>query len=79
MRKVLRRSEPVYPEIARRIHMTGKVEVEVLVDRAGNVADAKVVSGNSMLATSAITAAKAFKYEPGDEATVVLVFDFHEK
>lgn len=76
-RKVLRRAEPVYPEIARRMHLTGKVEIEATVDRAGNVTDAKVLSGNSMLASAALAAVKTYKYEPGEESKAHLTFDFH--
>jgi TonB family protein len=76
-RKVTHRAEPTYPEIARRMHMTGKVEVEVTVDPKGNVTDAKVLSGNSMLGSAALSAAKAYKYEPGEESTSRLTFEFH--
>jgi TonB family protein len=75
-RKLLRHSEPVYPEIARRMHMTGKVEVEVTIAPDGSVRDAKVISGNSMLATAAVAAARNFKYEPGTESTSRIAFEF---
>jgi len=75
-RKLLRHPEPVYPEIARRMHMTGKVEVEVTIASDGSVREAKVISGNSMLATAAVQAARNFKYEPGDESTSRIAFEF---
>jgi TonB family protein len=76
-RKVVHRAEPTYPEIARRIHMMGRVQVQVTVDSTGNVKDAKLLSGNSMLGNAALSAAKSFKYEPGEESTTQITFDFH--
>lgn len=69
--------EPVYPEIARRMHLAGKVEVEFTIAPDDPVKNAKLVSGNSMPGTAAIAAVKGYKYEPGSESVSRIPFDFH--
>jgi TonB family protein len=75
--KLIKHPAAAYPEVARRMHMTGKVEVEVVVGPDGSVKNAKVLSGNSMLAGAAISAARDYKYEPGEEFSSVVTFEFH--
>ncbi|MGA7341315.1 MAG: energy transducer TonB [Terracidiphilus sp.] len=76
-RAVKSRVAPTYPEIARRLKITGVVKVEATVDSAGNVTDVKEVSGNHMLAVSAIEAVKKWKFEAGSgDATVGVQINF---
>lgn len=59
--------KPTYPRLAEQARITGKVWVEVLVDKEGNVREAKVIrsSGTPSLDEAAVQAAKQCKYKPG--------------
>jgi len=76
-RAVKSRVPPVYPEIARRMHVGGEVKLEATVDAQGKVKDVKTVSGNRMLAEAAEDAVRQWKFAPGEgEATVNVSIDF---
>ena len=62
--KVVHRVPPIYPPEAKANGMEGTVVVEVLVDKQGNVAKAKIISGPKILADAAVEAIKAWKFEP---------------
>jgi len=65
--KFVKRVNPKYPQIARLSGLTGKVKVQVLVDRNGKVRDVKIYkdSGtNAGLEEAAIEAAKATEFTP---------------
>lgn len=68
-RKVDRRVAPMYPELAKRMHIEGTVRVQVTVAADGSVTSAKAVSGNKMLAPAAEDAIKKWKFEPAAAAT----------
>lgn len=72
-RKVKSRSNPVYPEIARRMSISGTVKVEVVVSPNGSVKSSKVVGGHPVLATAALDAVKKWKFEPASEETTGVV------
>lgn len=55
---------PQYPPLARQAHTQGDVAVQIVVDRAGNVVDAKAISGPTVLRPSAVDAVRGWKYEP---------------
>jgi len=63
---------PQYPAIARTQRVSGKVQIDALIDASGNVASAKVLSGPTLLHSAALDAVKQWKYKPAmldDEAT----------
>ena len=72
-RKVKTQVSPIYPELARRMGITGVVKIEVRVDKSGNVKDAKLVGGHPLLANAALEAIKKWKYEPAAEESVGIV------
>jgi TonB family protein len=63
-RKVQRRVQPVYPELAKRMRIGGTVHVEVTVAADGSVTDTKTLSGNRMLAPAAEDAIRKWKFVP---------------
>ena len=65
-RAVKSRVPPVYPEIAKRLHVTGQVKLEVKVDASGSVTEVKTVSGNHLLAVAAEEAVHRWKFVPAD-------------
>ena len=70
-RKVQKRVPPVYPELAKRMHLGGVVRVSVTVAPDGSVTDAKTISGNKMLALAAEEAVKKWKFVAADSQSMV--------
>jgi Ca-activated chloride channel homolog len=72
---------PAYPEIARAARMSGSVQVQVTVNESGDVIDAQVISGHALLSSSALQAAKQWKFIPtshsGKPVKVQGVFSFN--
>jgi len=67
----------VYPELARRMNITGTVKVEVTVAPNGSVKDAKVVGGHPVLANAALEAVRKWRFEPtAMESSGVVDFKF---
>jgi TonB family protein len=75
-RPIVRRVQPSYPEIAKRMHVTGVVEVQVTVNPDGKVQEAKALNGHPMLKDAAANAAKSYVYEPGATSTEKIDFKF---
>jgi len=59
----------VYPEIARKAGVEGRVYVNVVIDRNGNVVDANVIKslGNNGCDEAAIAAIKSVKWKPAKQ------------
>jgi TonB family protein len=76
-RAVKTRVPPVYPELAKRMRVSGEVKLEVTVDADGKVKAAKAVSGNHILGEAAEEAVRKWKFESGSgDATVVVAVNF---
>jgi protein TonB len=58
------RVAPVYPDIARKTHTTGRVVVEVTIDEQGKVVKATAQSGPLMLRDEAVKAAMKWQFKP---------------
>jgi TonB family protein len=77
-----RKIEPVFPPIAKAARASGKVKVEITIDKAGRVISARVLSGHPLLREAALTAAWQWEFKPtivsGKPANVsgVLIFNF---
>jgi TonB family protein len=82
--KLIRRVEPVYPELAKTARVQGRVVLVVTVDEEGSVAEIKVTNGHPLLDEAAVTAVRQWKYSPtllnGEPvpviATVTVTFSF---
>jgi TonB family protein len=72
-RQTKSKSTPAYPELAKRMNISGTVKVEVTVAPNGHVLSAKAMGGHPLLIESAVSAAKQFKYEPSPEETKEIV------
>ena len=72
-RAVKTRVAPIYPELAKRMKISGMVTVQVTVDSEGKVTDAKATNGNRLLAGAAEDAVRKWKFAPGDGTSVVSV------
>lgn len=76
-RKVKSRIAPLYPDLAKRMNVTGVVKVQITVDKNGMIKNAKLVGGHPILANAAMDAVRKWRYESGsDETTGVVEFHF---
>jgi TonB family protein len=76
-RKVRVKVTPVYPDLARKMNISGTVKIEVTIAPNGTVKATKVVGGHPLLVNAALDAIKKWKFEPGDETTQVVAFNFN--
>jgi TonB family protein len=80
VRHVKSRVEPVYPELARRMNLTGTVKIAVVVATNGTVKEAKVVGGHPVLASAALDAVRKWRFEPATiESSGVVEIKFEVK
>ena len=76
-RAVKVRVAPAYPELAKRMRITGEVKLAVTVDADGKVMEIKEVSGNRTLSVAAEEAVRKWKFEAGaGTATVEVTLNF---
>ena len=76
-RKVRTRVEPQYPDLARRLGITGPVRLKVHVDRLGTVRDVRAVSGDHLLTEAAEDAVRQWKFVSApSESTLDIDLDF---
>src|SRR5208337_1110062 len=77
VRRAKSKVQAVYPELARKMNITGTVKVQVVVSPNGTVKEAKVVGGHPVLASAALDAVKKWRFEPAPvESTGVVDFKF---
>lgn len=76
-RKVKTKVAPAYPDLARRLAVTGTVKIAVVVAPNGTVKSTKVVGGHPLLCDAAVEAVKKWKFEPdAEESSGVVEFRF---
>jgi TonB family protein len=76
-RKVRSKVMPDYPELAKKLNVTGKVKVEATVAPDGHVTATRILGGSPTLVSCAAEALKKWRYEPGPkETTEVVEFTF---
>ena len=75
-RKVVNKVVPMYPQMARSMRLSGTVKLEVLVQPNGSVKLMQVKGGSPLLAESAQSAVRGWKWEKADRETTELV-EFH--
>jgi TonB family protein len=72
--------EPFYPEAGKRFCADGKVEVAVTINRAGQVIDARALSGDDLLYNAAVDAARRAQFPKMRQQTPrtagLLVYNF---
>ena len=68
-RAVVSRVAPAYPELARRMHVSGKVVLLVTIQPDGKVSATKVESGHALLAPAAQDAVSRWRFAPNSESS----------
>jgi TonB family protein len=77
-RKVKSKTAPVYPELAKRMNVGGKVKIEVVITPDGHVKSTRIVGGHPLLVQACQDAVKEWKFMPAPEETTQIVeFEFH--
>jgi TonB family protein len=72
-RKIKTKVTPVYPELAKRMSVVGRVKIEVVITPDGHVRSTKVVGGHPLLVQACLDAVKEWKFLPGPEETTQTV------
>jgi TonB family protein len=76
-RKVKYKPDPQYPVLARRLSLSGKVKVEIVVAPDGHVKSTRALGGHPLLVQACLDVIREWKYEPGPaETTEIVDFDF---
>ena len=76
-RKVLSNPEPEYPELAKRMNLTGVVKVTLVIGTDGLIKNVQVQGGHPVLVDSVEKALKKWKYAPStSETTAQVEFKF---
>jgi TonB family protein len=77
-RKVKTKVAPVYPELAKRMNVTGRVKIEVIITPDGRVKSTRALGGHPLLVQSCVEAVKEWKFVAApEETTQVVEFDFN--
>lgn len=80
LRRAKTRVQPTYPDLARKMNITGTVKIEVVVAPNGTVKEARVVGGHPVLSSAALEAAKKWRFEPSPvESSGVIDFKFEPR
>lgn len=72
-RKVVRKSMPVYPEMARRMNLSGTVKVFAVVAPDGSVKHVQPVGGSPVLIQAAQEAISTWKFSPASAESKELI------
>lgn len=72
-RKVIRRTEPRYPEMARTMHISGTVKMFAVVAPDGTVRTIEPIGGSPLLVQASQVAVKEWKFAPAAEETKELI------
>jgi TonB family protein len=78
-RKIKTRNNPQYSELAKRMGLTGKVRIEIVIAPDGHVKSSRAIGGHPVLVQSCLDSVKDWKFEPAsEESTQILEFDFKQ-
>jgi TonB family protein len=76
-RKVKSKVSPAYPELAKRMNVSGKVKIEVVITPDGRVKSTRVIGGHPLLVQACQDAVKEWKFAPAsEESTQIVEFEF---
>jgi len=76
-RKVKSKVTPAYPELAKRMNVSGKVKIEVVITPDGRVKSTRIIGGHPLLVQACQDAVKEWKFVPAPEETTQIVeFEF---
>jgi TonB family protein len=79
-RKAKVKSMPAYPDLARRMNISGKVKLELVIAPDGHVKSARALGGHPVLVGPCLDSVKEWKFDAAPEETTQLVeFSFKDQ
>ena len=76
-RKTKFRTNPQYSDLARRMALSGKVKIEIVIAPDGHVTSSRAIGGHPVLIQSCLDAVRDWKFESApEETTQILEFEF---
>jgi TonB family protein len=74
-REILKKIEPLYPEVAQRVGLKGDVRLQVKVSAASSITSIQVLGGSPVFVTTAVEAVKKWRWKRASGTTeeVVLI------
>jgi TonB family protein len=72
-RKVKSKVAPTYPELAKRMNVTGRAKIEVIITPDGRVKSTRAVGGHPLLVQACLDAVKEWKFVAAPEETTQVV------
>jgi protein TonB len=76
-RKTKFRTNPQYSDLARRMALSGKVKIEIVIAPDGHVKSSRAIGGHPVLIQSCLDAVRDWKFESApEETTQILEFEF---
>lgn len=72
-RKAKTKVSPIYPELAKRMNVSGKAKIEVIITPDGRVKSTRAVGGHPLLVQACLDAVKEWKFVPAPEETTQVV------
>lgn len=76
-RKAKTKVAPVYPELAKRMNVAGKVKIEVIITPEGRVKSTRALGGHPLLVQACLDAVKEWKFAAApEESTQMVEFEF---
>jgi TonB family protein len=76
-RRIVRQTQPVYPEMARRMGLGGTVKVVAVIAADGDVKSVEPVGGSPLLIKAAEDAVAKWKFAPGAESKQTVELHFN--
>jgi protein TonB len=61
---LIRRVEPLYPQLAVQLRREGRVELHAVISTDGSIQSLEVISGDPLLIRSALAAVREWRYRP---------------
>jgi TonB family protein len=78
-RKIKYKTNPQFSEIARRMNLSGKVKVELVIAPDGHVKNTRAIGGHPILVQSCLDAVKDWRFEASpEETTQIIEFEFKQ-
>src|SRR5215470_3117702 len=76
-RKIKTKVAPTYPDLAKRMNVSGKVKIEVVISPDGRIKSTRVVGGHPLLTQACQDVLKDWRFVSGpEETTQVIEFEF---
>jgi TonB family protein len=72
-RKVKTKVAPSYPELAKRMNVTGRARIEVIITPDGKVKSTRALGGHPLLVQACLDAVKEWKFVAAPEETTQVV------